>query len=240
MKRGGDAKPMTITLYLKPEQEELLRVIAQTSGVSVEGYVLTLIEAVIDPKPPPPVKAVLAAVQRLRSPALRANAARTQADDAIHQMRANVLAHQEKAVEAVTRTSLLRATADEQQRRIAQLELQSLTFLRDGEPEQALRAYQESCIYGRNLQHTRGLLEEAAQTADELLAMYRHEETKVKARLAAPHAAALAALKGTRAKSELTTAQVEQRIREEAGSEQWEQQFKTWIDAMMRVNAETA
>ena len=231
---------MTITLYLKPNQEELLRVIAQASGVSIEGYLLTLIEAIVDPRPVMPQKGVLAAVQRLRNPAPSGTQARAQADDAVQQMRANVLVHQEKAVEAVTRMNLLRATTEQQQRRIAQSELQALTYARDGDPDAALRAYQESCIYGRNLQQTRLLLEEATRIAEELLGVFRREETNLKARLAAPHASALAAIQSKTAKCDLSGAQMQARIIEEASPEQWQEQFQAWVDSMARAGSDTS
>ncbi len=233
------AKRMTITLYLKPEQEELLRVIAQTSGVSIEGYLMTLIEAVIDPRPPASAKGVKAAVQRLRSPVSSGNQSRAQADDAIHRMRANMLVYQEKAVEAVTRMNLLRATTEQQQRKIAHAELRALTLARDGDDEQALRAYQESCIYGRNLQNARSLLDDAARTADERLAVFRHEETKVKARLSDPHQTALGAIHSLNAKSEMTGAEMVQRITEEATPEQWRQQYAAWVTGMARPDVAT-
>lgn len=233
------AKRMTITLYLKPEQEELLRVIAQTSGVSVEGYLMTLIEVVIDPRPTASAKGVMGVVQRLRNPAPSGSQSRVQADDAIHQMRANVLVHQEKAVEAVTRMNLLRVTTEQQQRKIAHAELRALTFARDGnDEEQALRAYQESCIYGRNLQTARNLLEEAARLADERLAVFRHEEMKAKARLSNPHQTALGAIQNLNAKSELTGAEMVQRIAQEATPEQWRQQYAAWIASIARPDAD--
>lgn len=225
---------MTITLYLKPDQEELLRVIAQTSGVSIEGYLLTLIESVVDPKPTAAAKGISGAVQRLRNPAPSGSQSRAQADDAVHQMRANVLAHQEKAVEAVTKVNLLRATTEQQQRKIAHAELRALTLARDGDSEQALRAYQESCIYGRNLQTARNLLEEAARIADELLAVFRQQEANMKARLSDPHRTALATLQNLNAKSELTGAEMVQRITQEATPDQWRQQYAAWVTGMTR------
>jgi hypothetical protein len=139
---------MPITLEIAPELETRLEAVARTKGLTLEGYLHTLLEVLAAPDAPGS-KSFAAKLQhvivRRKAPALR-----TVADDAVRRMKADLLAHKERAVEALTKANLLRKIVERHQALIAEKELQALTLARDGRQEQALRRFQESCVYGQN------------------------------------------------------------------------------------------
>lgn len=219
---------MGTILYLEPEQEQLLNEIAEARGLTVEGYLVTLVEAILCPPAPAPKRGWKTILPRLRKNPQAEVEPRTLADSAARQMRADLLAHKERAVDAVTRMNLLRKATEQQQRTIAEKELQALTYFRDGDEERALRAFQESVVYGQNLQYTAPLLEDATKIAEELLSVFKQEEAKIQARLSRAQSSALSAIESEYAKPRLTEEQMRLHIFAIAGEEQWTALFSEW------------
>ncbi len=224
---------MAVTLNLEAEQEQLLQEIAAANGLSVEGYLLTLIAAITCPKLADTEKGFLASIKRKRNSSENAPTSRTLAENAVRQMKADLLIYKEQAVEAGTKVNLLRKHTEQQQRKISELELRSLTFARDGDKDKALRCFQESCIYGQNLKHTLPQLEEAGKIADELLADFTQKDTKFRTRTLKSQPAANESLQIEYTTSHLTAEEIQKRILEtHIASEEWDTQFITWVDSI--------
>src|SRR5207237_1128589 len=107
---------------------------------------------------------------------------RDAADETVRRMRADLYVRKEEAVQAVAAANMLQRVIAQQERSVAEKELQALAVLRDGNRETALRSFQESRMYAENLERTRPLLEPAARKAEELLAVFKAEEGKLKSR----------------------------------------------------------
>lgn len=219
---------MMITLNLEPEQERQLEEIAAARGLSVEGYLRTMVEALVRPKPERK-RGLLSATRRWRGRFRGTPEPQAIAEEAIRQIWADLLAYKERAVEAVTRANMLQKTIEQQERQIVEKELQALTAVREGHPAQALRCYQESRIYAENLQHARAEWEQAGQTAGELLAVFKREEARWQERLSPTQTSALETIQSLYRKAHLTQEQMQERIQQAATPEQWHQQFEDWV-----------
>lgn len=220
---------MTQSLNLEPELEQHLKEIAESKGLSVEGYLLTLVEAIVSYHVDSPRGGLSSVIWRIQHAVSAAPEPTLLADSAIRQQRGELILHKERAVEAVTKMNLLNRTIEQQQLTISQKEIQALTFARDANPKQALRCFQESCIYGQNLKQTLSLQTEASQEADELLTIYKKQESKAKSRASTAQAAALSSIQSESAKSALTEVQMELRIATEHTQERWEARFAAWL-----------
>jgi hypothetical protein len=219
----------TVTLDLAMEQADRLEEIAAAQGLSVEGYLLTLVEALVTTEPTRRLTSLLSPTRLLRRPPQAATGARSMADEAARRMRADLLAHKERAVEAVTKMNVLRKIVDQHERLIAEAELLALTALGSREPEQGLRRYQESRIHARNLEPTRQQLEEATRLAEDLLAAFKQEEMRVKSRLWSDQPAGLEALQELYSNLRLSPEQMTQQIQQVATQEEWQRQFSAWV-----------
>lgn len=122
---------MAITLELSPEQEEHLRETAMVKGLTVEGYLLTLVEAIVQPKTSQaPKPAYARAMARLFKKSADREADLANPDkvvrETVRQMRESVLKYKEQAVDAVTTMNMLRSAVAVQERQVAEKELQAL------------------------------------------------------------------------------------------------------------------
>jgi hypothetical protein len=108
-----------INLDLDAEQEQRLREIAEAKGLTVEGYLLTLAEAIVRPVLPPK-RATLTSLLRIPNRPDAGGDPRVIAEAAIRQMQADLQAYKEQAVEAVTRMNLLGKITEKQQLIIAE------------------------------------------------------------------------------------------------------------------------
>lgn len=218
---------MPFTLELEPVTEQCLREIAEARGLSAEGYLLTLIEALVEPEPPR-----RSGIRRVWRELLRRKEepqpVRTVADGAVHRMKAELLLHKERTVEAVTKANLLQKTAERLQAVIVERELQALTLARDGD-KRALAKFQESCVYGENLQFTKSQIKAAANEAETLLRAFQQAEKRVKARLSAAQAGALEGIDNEFTRTCLTREQMERRIIALGDAERWQARFDDWV-----------
>ncbi len=223
---------MPICLDLEPELEQRLRAIAEARGLTAEGYLLALIEALTDPPPQEQPKRLRGVLHRLLPGKKQSHEPGAIADDAIRRMKEELLLHKEHTVAAVTKANLLQKTAEKLQAAIAEKELQAVTLERDGDP-QALCRFQESCVYGQNLQFTKAQLDIASAEAEELLAAFRQEERRVKKRLSPTQAGALEAIDNEFTRIYLTAEEMERRIFAMGNAEQWQERFDIWIEPIV-------
>ena len=228
---------MTVTLDLEPELELRLRELAETNGLSVQGYLLTLVEAMAEPAPSARDLGIVSALRDLLSKPKAARAPVAIAADAARQMKTELLAHKERAVEAVTKVNVLRATMERLQALIAKTELQALATAREGRRDQALRCFQESCIYGENLKVTKSEFDKAGEEADALLALFKQEERKVRARESRSRSVTPGAVSSDQNKTSLSGSQMQLRIVAAAGPEEWEERFEAWMQEIAARSA---
>ena len=226
---------MPITIDPGPDMERRLQEIAEAAGLSPEGYLLTLIEAMTRPKPRAKKTGLLASLRR--RPETGAPEPREASDEAVRQMRADLLAYKEQAVEAVTRANVLFRLTDQQQRAIAESELQAMTCARNGARDEALRHFQESCVYGENLLHTRDELKQAAEIAEGLVAHFKQEEAKVKARQPQKEPSAGRVTESEYTRASMTEDRMALRIIALHTSDDWTALFDAWLERVASQNA---
>lgn len=218
---------MAISLDLEPDLEQRLRDMAEARGLSAEGYLITLIEALTEPDAPPRSRLHAAWHTLLRKESQQRHP-RTIADAAARRMKADLLLHKERTIEAVAMANLLAKTLEKLQTIIAEKELQALTLAREGNA-QALARFQESCVYGENLQFTKALLDSASGEAEELLLAFKQEEKRVQARLSPTQAGVLKAVDNEFSKTSLSGEQMDRRIFALGSAEEWQERFAGWI-----------
>lgn len=124
---------MAITLELSPELEEQLRGAALAKGLTVEGYLLTLVEAIAQPtemshgRRSAFTRTLDRLFRRRKHSQVEAHANPDKVvRETIREMRESVLKYKEQAVDAVTTANMLRRAVDLQEREIAAKELQAL------------------------------------------------------------------------------------------------------------------
>ncbi|MCW3098861.1 MAG: hypothetical protein JWL77_4479 [Chthonomonadaceae bacterium] len=233
---------MAITLELTPEQEEQLRDTAQAKGLTVEGYLLTLVEAIVQPK----------VVSHANRPGYRRAFARlfrtgtsSPIEGSVHpdevvresvrQMRKSVLEYKERAVDAVTTMNMLRSAVALQERQVAEKELQALRALAEHKREQAKRRWQEKMVRERHLEAVKQELITAIAAADERTRAFRQEEERAQARASQAQMGALKAYEAVMLPPD-RIAPLIQALHTEA---EWEQAFEEWILQATQEPAET-
>ena len=224
---------MSIKLELTAECEEQLRERALTKGLSVEGYLLTLVETIVqtevavDPRESASRGIVSRLLKKSSTAAQRVEGNRG-LDEAVRaslrRMRETVLEHKEKAVEEVTRANMLRAAVDQQERRIAETELQAIGALKEQNRDKARALWLEAMVLTSHLEGVRQELMEALVTAAALTRVFQQEEERVQARVSKAQAGAL--------KAHETVTLTHEQIVALAGTlktdAEWNQVFEEW------------
>lgn len=233
---------MAITLELSLEQEAQLREAALLRGLSVEGYLLTLIEAILQPPAPSPVHKPLyrRALGRLfrTSTDLRVGDLGNPdqvARESIRQMREGVLKYKEQAVDAMTTVNMLRAALDQQERQAAEKELKALRALAEQNRDRAKRLWQEKTVLEKHTEAVKQELLKAIEAAREHTRAFRKEEERVQERATKAQAAALKAYEAVMLPAE-RIAPLIAAIQTEA---EWEQKFEEWSVLATREAVET-
>ena len=223
---------MTITLELSPEQEELLRDAALGRGLSVERYLLTLVEAIVQPKAAPhPRKtgyrhAFALLFRKSRDTQAEEIANPDQAvRESIRQMRESVLKYKEQAVDAVTTMNMLRSAVDTQERQAAERELQALHALSKQDREKAKRLWQEKMVLEKHLESVRYELITAIKAAAACTQAFRQAEERVQERATKAQAEALKAYQAVMLPADRIALLIEA-LQTEA---EWELAFDEWI-----------
>jgi phage shock protein A len=222
-----------ITLDLTPELEVLLKEKAAARGLSPEGYLLTLIEAIAHPPQSRARSGLALPFLRKKQPA----SSKQDIDDpdvlvgqAAQDMRERLLAYKEQAIEAVTLMNLLQRANEEQRRLAVETELQALSALTDGNREQAKRLFQEKVVLERHLESLCRELATATEDAEAKTQVFHEEEEQVKARTARAYAVAYKAYQ----KAILTPQLVEKLIPRLHTAPEWNAAFDQWAQQKSR------
>jgi len=221
---------MAITLELTPEQEEQLREAALARGLTVEGYLLTLIEAIVQPQITPHARKPLVrrALGRLfrTSTDLRETGHPDQVvRESIRQMRESVLKYKEQAVDAMTTVNMLRSALDQQERQAAEKALKALRALAEQDRERAKRLWQEKTVLEKHMESVRQELLAAIETARERTRAFRKEEERVQDRATKAQAGALKAHEAVILPADRIASLIEA-MHTEA---EWDQAFEEWV-----------
>lgn len=230
---------MRITIDLDDEQAERLRVTAESAGMSEDGYLLTVIDAVTSDQPRS-TNRLLAVLQTALHGTGNTAGSRALTDATARRQRAELLLFKEQVVEAVSRANRLQYICEQQQSLIAEAELRALTLLRDGDRDGALRSYQESCIYGLELKVANAELASAAGSAAELLQVLRRDEAKLRARSAKSQAPAVSPSGTVVPHPPLPVAEMDRRIVEMDAQISWSRQFEEWSASKVHQTAEVS
>jgi hypothetical protein len=231
---------MAIILELSPEQEERLQDAAQAKGLSVEGYLLTLVEAIMQPRTSQARKPAYArAMARLFKKSADPEADLANPDkvvrETIRQMRESVLKYKEQAVDAVTTMNMLRSAVTLQERQVTEKELQALRALAEQQRDQAKRRWQEKTVREKHLEAVKQELIAAIAAADERTRAFRQEEERAQARASQAQLGALKAYEAVMLPPD-RIAPLIQALHTEA---EWEQKFEEWILQATQEPSET-
>jgi len=223
---------MAITLELTPEQEEQLREAALLRGLTVEGYLLTLVEAIVQPQETPQGRKPLyrRALGRLfrTSTDLRTGEIGNPDQvvrESIRQMRESVLKVKEQAVDAMTTVNMLRSALDQQERQATEKELKALRALAEQDRERAKRLWQEKTVLEKHMEAVRQELLTALETARERTRAFRKEEERVQERATKTQAQALKAYEAVA----LPADRIASLIEAMQADAQWDQAFEEWV-----------
>lgn len=212
---------MAITIELTPEMEEQFREKATAKGLSVEGYLLTLIEALVQQEQ----KSSSRLSFRFRKQALQKEDSDMLIAAALRQMRESVLEYKEQAVEAVTKMNMLRSAMDQQERQAAEKELQALNALKEQNTDQAKRLFQEKTILDRHLETVKEGLAAATEAAETVTQAFQQEEERVHARASKAQESALKVYK----QAVLSSEQIMELIGRFHTEEEWNLAFEQWV-----------
>ena len=209
--------------------EERLRDAALAKGLTAEGYLLTLIEAIVQPKAVSR-KTAYARVAFLFKRGRDLQDEETANPDqvvreSIRQMRESVLKYKEQAVDAVTTMNMLRSAVDRQERQSVEKERHALSALAEQERDRAKRLWQEHTILERHLEAVRQELASATEAATTCTRAFRQEEQRVKDRVSKAQAGALKAYEAVMLPSSRMTPLIEA-LQTETG---WDQAFEEWV-----------
>jgi hypothetical protein len=223
---------MAITLELTPEQEEKLRDAALARGLSVEGYLLTLIDAIVLQKATLQPRKPLhhRALDLLFGKSVEAQAEEDANPDkavreTIRRMRESVLQYKEQAVDAVTTMNMLRKAVDLQERQAAEKELQAVRALAEQKPDQAKRRWQEKTVLEKHLEAVKEELAAATLVAATRTRAFRKEEERVQERATKAQADALKAYQSVM----LPADRIDLLIVASRTAEEWDQAFEEWV-----------
>jgi hypothetical protein len=231
---------MAIILELSPEQEERLQDAAQAKGLSVEGYLLTLVEVIVQPRTsqtrkPAYARAMARLFKKSADPAADLANPDKVVRETIRQMRESVLKYKEQAVDAVTTMNMLRSAVALQERQVMEKELQALRALAEQQRDQAKRRWQEKTVREKHLEAVKQELITAIAAADERTRAFRQEEERAQARASQAQMGALKAYEAVMLPPD-RIAPLIQALHTEA---EWEQQFEEWILEATQEPSET-
>jgi len=219
---------MAITLELTPEQEEHLREAALLRGLTVEGYLLTLVEAIVQPQVRKPLyRRALGRLFRTSTDLRTGEIGNPDqvVRESIRQMRESVLKVKEQAVDAMTTVNMLRSALDQQERQAAEKELKALRALAEQDRERAKRLWQEKTVLEKHMEAVRQELLAALETARERTRAFRKEEERVQERATKAQAQALKAYEAVA----LPADRIASLIEAMQADAQWDQAFEEWV-----------
>lgn len=235
---------MAITLELTPEQEEQLREAAVVRGLTVEGYLLTLVEAIVQPPTTSPGRkplyrrALLGGLFR-KGTDVQAEAMRNPDQvvrESIRQMRESVLKYKEQAVDAITTMNMLRSAVEVQERQSAEKELKALRALAQQDRERAKRLWQEKTVLDKHRTAVQQELYVATAAAAALTRAFRQEEERAQERASKAQAGALKAYQAVMLPADRIAPLIEA-YQTEA---EWDQAFEEWVlQTMQRLSEST-
>jgi hypothetical protein len=234
---------MAIILELTPEQEEQLREAALVRGVTVEGYLLTLVEAIMQPQATsqghtPLYRRALVRLFR-KGTKLQAEAMRNPDQvvrESIRQMRESVLKYKEQAVDAATTMNMLRSAVEVQERQSAEKEFKALRALAAQDRERAKRLWQEKTVLDKHRTAVQQELYVAIAAAAALTRAFRQEEERAQERASKAQAGALKAYKLVM----LPADRIAPLIKAYQTEAEWDQAFEEWaLETMQRLSEST-
>jgi phage shock protein A len=177
---------MAIQLELSAEVEEQLQEKAIAAGLSLECYLLTLIDTVLQPPvSPPPPPALFRFLQSfgIKRPVTEpASSLDVQVRQTIRQMWENVLSSKEQVVAAISKMNLLQTAISEQRQIIAEKELQALCVLQAGDRIRAKQLFLEAMVLEKHLEGVVAELTAATEAAEAIAQVFQQAEKRVKDR----------------------------------------------------------
>ena len=232
-----------ILLDVSTEQEEQLREKALARGLTVEGYLLTLIDSLVSAEAPAhprklAYRRVLAMLMRKKRDAQAAQILNLDpvVRDSVRRMREVVLEYKEQAVEAVTKMNILRSAADRQERQSAEKAFQALRALTEQDRENAKCLWVEHTVLDKHLETVRLELAAATETAAAATRVFQKEEERVQARASKAQAGALEAYQTV----SLTPAEIVSLVGSLHTDAEWDLAFEEWVlQTMQRLSAST-
>ena len=235
---------MAIILELSPEQEEQLREAADVRGLSVEGYLLTLVEAIVQPQPTSQGRKTLD--RRVLLGGLFRKGAKVQVEalrnpdqvvrESIRQMRESVLKYKEQAVDAITTMNMLRSAVEAQERQSVEKELKALRALAQEDRERAKRLWQEKTVLDKHRTAVQQELYVATAAAAALTRAFRQEEERAQERASKAQAGALKAYQAVMLPADRIAPLIEA-YQTEA---EWDLAFEEWVlQTMQRLSEST-
>ena len=105
-------------------------------------------------------------------------------EQAAREMRENLANNRQRAITALTQKNNLRSLLDEQEKRIAQLEAQAETAVKNGDRDLARRVLREKLTFQETIGGTRGSYEQAVQASEAIKVAIRRQEEHVRQRTA--------------------------------------------------------
>ena len=235
---------MAITLELTPEQEEQLREAADVRGLTVEGYLLTLVEAIVQPPTTSPgrkplVQHALLKILFRKGADVQAEAMRNP-DEAvrksIREMRESVRKYKEQAVDAMTTMNMLRSAVELQERQSTEKELKALRALAQQDRERAKKLWQEKTVLDKHRTAVQQELYVATAAAAELTRAFRQEEERAQERASKAQAGALKAYQAVM----LPADRIAPLIAAYQTAAEWDLAFEEWVlQTMQRLSEST-
>jgi hypothetical protein len=143
----------------------------------------------------------------------------------IRQMRENVLSFKEQAVAAVSKMNLLRTALTEQQRIMAEKELQALNALQQGERERAKQLYLEKIVLEKHLEQVSADLNAATEAAEAITEVFQQEAKRVQERASEVQLMAHKAYQQAMLRPE----QIEKLAKRFSQETSWDNAFEKWI-----------
>ncbi len=221
---------MAIQLELLAEVEEQLQEKAASAGLSLEGYLLTLIDAVLQPPVYSPPRSALSrsllSFGSKRPATEPVTSLDTDVRQAIRQMRENVLSYKEQAVAAVSKMNLLRTALTEQQRIMVETELQALSILQQGKRLRAKQLFLEKMVLEKHLERVLADLTAATEAAEAVTQVFQKEEKRVQERASEVQRVAYKAYQQAMLRPE----QIEKLTKRFSQEADWDNAFEQWVE----------
>jgi len=104
--------------------------------------------------------------------------------EAAREMRENLAANRQRAITAITQRNNLKAMLDEQDKRIAQLDAQAETAVKNGNRDLAVRVIREKLTFQETVEGTRASYQQAVEASEAVKVAIRRQEGAVRQRTA--------------------------------------------------------